>query len=447
MLDIGTDALLILVLIAFNGVLAMSEIAVVSARKARLQQRAEAGDAGAATALKLAEEPTRFLSTVQVGITLVGIFAGAFGGATIADKIGRMFDQIPALAAYGDAIGLAIVVGIITYLSLIFGELVPKRIGLNNAEVVAAAVARPMRLLSRVASPLVTVLSLSTDAVLRVFRLRPSTDAGVTEDEVRIMIAQGAESGVFAAAEREIVESVFHLADQRVGELMVPRPLLTWLDVEDPPEINLPLVAGSNHSFYPVARGDLDDLLGVVSSKKLLASLLAGQQPDILASLEPPTFVPETMTALHLLELLRDANPRVGIVVDEHGSIAGLVTPTDILEAIVGDLPEPGDAPTPSAVQREDGTWLVDGLLPVDDLDELFGVGDLSEDERGAFRTVGGLVMHVLERLPEPGDTTEWRRLHLEVLDMDGRRVDKVLVTPPDPEAGPANGEQPVDSA
>jgi len=333
MSEIGGNALLILVLIAFNGVLAMSEIAVVSARKARLRQRAEAGNAGAATALALAEEPTRFLSTVQVGITLVGIFAGAFGGATIAEKIGAMLEGIPALAAYGDAIGLFVVVAIITYLSLIFGELVPKRIGLNNAELVAATVARPMLMLSRMASPLVSLLTLSTDAVIRLLRLKPSGEASVTEDEVRYMIAEGAQTGVFHEAEREIVDSVFRLGDRRVGELMVPRPRMIWLDTEDPPEVNWPLVAGSNHSFYPVARGDLDQLLGVMSAKRLLSTLLAGQEPDLLAALEQPTFVPETMTALHLLEQLRDANPRVGIVVNEHGSISGLVTPTDILVA------------------------------------------------------------------------------------------------------------------
>jgi putative hemolysin len=437
MFEIGRDALIILVLVAFNGLLAMSEIAVVSARKARLRQRAEEGEAGAAAALQLSEEPTRFLSTVQIGITLVGIFAGAFGGATIAEKIGELLQTMPPLAPYGDAIGLAIVVAIITYLSLILGELVPKRIGLNHAEVVAVNIARPMQLLSRISGPLVSLLTLSTDTVLRLIRIRPSQDAIVTEEEVKIMIAEGAEAGVFDEAEREIVESVFKMGDQHVGELMVPRVRMIWLDIEDPPDVNWQIVAGSSYSYFPVAQGDLDQLLGIVSSKRLLADLLTGAEPDIRTMLQQPLFVPETTTALRLMELLRDANPRVGIVVDEHGVIAGMVTPTDILEAIIGELPEPGDVPDPAAVEREDGSWLIDGLLLVDELDELFGVGDLSDDERGAFRTVGGLVMKVLDRLPATGDTVVWRGLRMEVLDMDGRRVDKVLVTPA-PRAEPA---------
>ncbi|MCC7370570.1 MAG: HlyC/CorC family transporter [Chloroflexi bacterium] len=429
--EIGRDAFLILLLIALNGVLAMSEIAVVSARKARLRQRAEDGDAGAATALQLSDEPTRFLSTVQIGITLVGIFAGAFGGATIAEKIGDLLSDVPALAAYGDAIGLAVVVATITYLSLILGELVPKRIGLNHAERVAVVMSRPMLWLSHAAGPLVTLLTLSTDAVLRLIQLRPSADAGVTEDEVKFMLAEGAETGVFEEAEREIVESVFELTDRRVAELMVPRPRMVWLDLEDPPETNWQVIASSSYSHYPVARGDLDQLVGLVASKQLLGAFLAGGQPDLEAMVVQPTFVPETMTALRLLDQLKTAHPRVAVVVDEHGIIAGLVTPTDILEAIVGELPEPGDAPDPAAVQREDGTWLVDGLLLVDELDELFGVGELSDDERGAFRTVGGLVMRELNRVPSAGDTIVWRGLRVEVIDMDGRRVDKVLISPP----------------
>lgn len=440
MFEIGRDALLILVLILFNGVLAMSEIAVVSARKARLRQRADEGDAGAATALKLAEEPTRFLSTVQIGITLVGIFAGAFGGATIAEKIGELLTAVPVLAEYGDAIGLVVVVAAITYLSLILGELVPKRIGLNNAEVVAVNVAQPMLLLSRAASPLVSLLTLSTDTVLRLMRLRPSNDAMVTEEEIKIMIAEGAQAGVFHEAEREMVDSVFELGDQQVGELMAPRPRMVWLDIEDPPELNWRIIADRTYSYYPVAQGDLDQFLGVVSSKRLLSALLADEKPDLQSMLLQPTFVPETMTAWRLLELLRGANPRVGVVIDEHGIIVGMVTPTDILEAIVGELPDPGDPPDPVAVRREDGSWLIDGLVHVDELDELFGVGQLSDDERGAFRTVGGLVMKVLDRLPAVSDTIEWRGLKIEVVDMDGRRVDKVLVTPPGADEQPASG-------
>jgi putative hemolysin len=334
------------------------------------------------------------------------------------------------LAPYGDALALGLVVATITYLSLIFGELVPKRIGLANAEGVATLMARPMRLLSSVASPLVGLLSVSTEAVLGLLRLRTTPDATVTEDEVKMMIAEGAEAGVFFEAEREIVESVFQFADRRAGELMVPRPRIVWLDSEDSPEVNRQRLANGSHGFYPVARGDLDEMLGIVSVKRLTAELLAGQSPDLMESLIPPTFVPETMTALQLLERLRAASPRVAIVVDEHGSVVGLVTPADILEAIVGDLPETGPGAGPEMVRRDDGSWLVDGLLSVEDLDEQVGLGPLTDEDRRQFRTVGGLVMHHLGRIPQPGDRLVWRSLQMEVVDMDGRRVDKVLVAP-----------------
>lgn len=433
--EIGAEVLLILFLIAVNGLLAMSEIAVLSSRKARLRQRAERGHAGARTALELAEQPTRFLSTVQVGITLVGILAGAFGGANIAERIGEMLEGVPVLAPYADAIGLALVVAAITYLSLIFGELVPKRIGLANAEAVAARVARPMRLVSNVARPIVSLLSLSTESVLRLLPLRTSRDATVTEDEVRMMIAEGTNAGIFLEAEREIVESVFRFGDRRVDELMVHRPRIVWLDVEDPPEVSWQQIVASTHDYYPVGQGDLDHLLGVVSVKHLFATVLAGQQPNLRASLPQPVFVPETMMALDLLERFRVGSPRVAIVVDEHGTIVGLVTPTDILEALVGDLPASGVNASPEAVCREDGSWLVDGLVPIEELVELLGMKALTDDERRHVRTVGGLVMHRLSRIPSAGDMIVWRELDLEVVDMDGRSVDKVLVKPADPAA------------
>jgi len=434
----GGEVLLILLLIAVNGVLALSEIAVVSARKARLRQRADNGDAGALTAMTLADEPTRFLSTVQVGITLVGIFAGAFGGATIAAKVAEPLKSLPVVGPYADGLALFAVVAVITYLSLIFGELVPKRIGLANAEIVAAAVARPMLLLSVVAGPVVSLLSLSTEGVLKLFRLSTKADTTVTEEEVRIMIAAGAEAGVFDEAEREIIESVFRLADRSVGELMIPRPRILWLDAEDPLHENMQRIARSSHNFYPVARGDLDKLAGVVSTKRLCSRLLGGEQPDLLTDLLEPTFVPETMTVLQLLDLFRTVSPHVAIVVDEHGTVVGLVTPSDILEAMVGDLAAHGPDANPQVVQRHDGSWLVDGLVAVEELDELFGVGEQAdgEDEGGRVRSVGGLVMHRLGRIPTAGDRVSWHGLTFEVMDMDGRRVDKVLIALSDPDAG-----------
>jgi putative hemolysin len=289
-----------------------------------------------------------------------------------------------------------------------------------------------MRMVSIIAGPVVSLLSLSTDGVLRVFRLSTKSDTTVTEEEVRIMIAEGAKTGVFDEAEREIVESVFRLADRRVGELMIPRPRMLWLDAEDPLHENLQRIASTSHSFYPVAHGDLDQLAGVVSTKHLCGRLLAGEQPDLTSDLLAPTFVPETMTVLQLLDLFRTVSPHVAIVVDEHGSIVGLVTPSDILEAMVGDLAEAETDSHPQVTRRTDGSWLVDGLLPLEELDELFGVGNLEEeaDEGVRVRSVGGLVMHRLGRIPVAGDRVTWHGMSFEVMDMDSRRVDTVLVEP-----------------
>jgi putative hemolysin len=278
----------------------------------------------------------------------------------------------------------------------------------------------------------VSLLSVSTEAVLRLLRLRTTPDSSVTEDDVRMLIAEGAEAGAIQAAEREIVESVFRFGDRRVDELMVPRPRIVWLDRDDPPEVSWQRIAVDNHSRYPVAEGSLDNVLGVVSVKRLAADVAAGRRPDLMASLAQPSFVPETMTALQLLERFRADSARVAIVVDEHGVIVGLVTPTDILEAIVGDLPDSGAGATAELVRRDDGSLLVDGLLPVEELVERLGLGALAEDERHGLRSVGGLVMRRLGRIPRAGDRLEWRGLDIEVVDMDGRRVDKVLVTPAD---------------
>ena len=438
MANVATEVLLILLLIALNGVLAMSEIAVVSARKARLRQRAHAGDARAAAALRLAEEPTRFLSTVQVGITLVGIFTGAFGGATVAEQIAAALGDVPPLAPYGEPIGLAVVVIAIAYLTLIFGELVPKRVGLSNAETIAATIARPMGLLAALGRPLVAALTASTEAVLRVLGVRPSVEGAVTEEEVKIMLAEGAEAGVFEQTERELVESVFGLADRRIGGLMTPRPLIVWLDAEDPPEVNGRKVTDGPHTYFPVCRGELDNVLGVVSLKALWRGRVDGRPLDLQVALEQPIFVPENAPVLRVLDLFRQGLPHVALVVDEHGSVAGLVTHADLLEAIVGDVaPAGGEAPA-GPVRRADGSWLLDGLTPVDDLDELLGLGELPAGERDEYATLGGLVMHRLGHVPAVGERFTWRDRRFEVVDMDGRRVDKVLVAPaPAGEAGP----------
>jgi putative hemolysin len=433
------EALVIFLLIILNGIFAMSEIAVVSARKARLQQWAEAGDTKARDALDLANAPNQFLATVQIGITLIGILAGAFGGATIADELASWLDDIPLLAPYSHALSLAIVVTIITYLSLIVGELVPKRLALNDPERLAAAIASPMRALSRVAHPIVHLLASSTEFVLRMLGMKPSTEPPVTEEEIRTLIAQGAQAGMFEEAEREMVERVFRLGDRRVGAVMTPRTKIVWLDRDAPPEEIRQTLTGSAHSRFLVAHESLDNVLGVVHAKDLLAHCLGDQAVNLTTTLQQPLYVPESMAALKVLELFKQSGTHIALVVDEYGGIQGLVTPNDILEAIVGDLPAAGEVAEPLALQREDGSWLLDGMLPVDEFKALFHLGPLPGQDQGVYHTLAGFVIMQLGRIPMAADCFEWEGLKIEVVDMDGNRVDKVLVVPqrhdtPDPE-------------
>jgi len=421
--------LFLLLLIVANGVFAMSEIAIVSARKVRLQQWANEGNAKALAALELANAPNQLLSTVQVGITLVGIFAGAFGGATLAEPLAEVLQQIPFLAPYSQALSLVIVVVSITYLSLIVGELVPKRVALNSPERIAATVAAPMRALSAIAAPVVNLLSASTEAVLRVLGIRPSAEPQITEEEIRVLIEQGTEAGTFEVAEQDIVQRVFRLGDRRVNGLMTPRLEITWLDLEESPEENRHRMVTSAHSRFPVCQGGLDHVVGIVQVKDLLARSLANEPIELTVSLQTPLFVPESMLALKVLELFKQSGTHTALVVDEYGVVQGLVTLNDILEAIVGDIPSIEDLAQPQVVQREDGSWLLDGMLPVDEFLQLFEIEELTEEKSG-YQTLGGFVITHLERIPSVADHFEWQGLRVEVMDMDGNRVDKVLVMP-----------------
>lgn len=428
--QIPIEVVIILLLTIANGVFSMSEMAVVSSRKARLEQRADGGDAGARVALDLANAPNQFLSTVQLAITLIGIVAGAFGGATLSDKLAVLLNRIPALTPYSDALSYGIVVLFITYLSLVVGELVPKRLALNNPERVASAIARPMRLLSVLATPIVHLLSASTNLLLRALRVRPPSGPAVTEEEVRIMIEEGTAAGVFAAAEQDMVESVFRLADQRVDEIMTPRPRIVWLDVEASPDENRRRMAASPHSHFPVCKGGIDHVLGITSVKDVWARELSGESFDLATALHPPILVPESLPALKILEEFKRSGTHAALVLDEYGGTEGLVTLIDVLEAIVGDLPEQDKAAETGAVRRADGSWLVDGLLPVTEFEELLDVDRLPDAERGEYQTVGGFVMAHLGRIPSAGDSFEWQGRHVEVVDMDGSRVDKALISP-----------------
>jgi putative hemolysin len=425
--SVAIEILFILLLLIANGLFAMSEIALVSARKTRLQRRAES-DAGARAALELANAPDRFLSTVQIGITLIGILAGAFGGATISGHLAEGLKRIPSLAPYSGVISLVVVVMTITYLSLVVGELVPKRLALNAPERIASRIAKPMQFLSRLTAPAVHALSASSSFLLRLLRSSPTEEPPITEEEVKILIDVGTEAGVFEAAEHELLDNIFRLADQKVPQLMTPRLDVVWLDIESPAEEIRRRIIDSPYSRMPVCRGTLDNILGVVKARDLLARVLAGEPLDLRAAMRPPLYVPETRTALQLLELFKQSATHIAMVVDEHGALEGLVTMYDVLEAIVGEMPSHLRSGESLAVQREDGSWLLDGRMPISDFKELFSIGRLAREEEGGYHTLAGFIMTQLGRLPSVSDNFVWNNLRIEVVDMDGRRIDKVLV-------------------
>src|SRR5215211_9408254 len=430
-----TEILILILLILTNGLFSLSEMAVVSARRIRLQQRAEEGSKGAKAALNLAAHPTRFLSTVQIGITLIGILSGAFGGATIAEWLATYFARYPALQPYSEAISVGIVVTLVTYFSLVVGELVPKRLALNNAEAIASSVAPLMEFVSRIARPLVSLLSFSTEVLVRFLRIKPTSEPAITEEEITILIEQGRETGVFEDVEQEIVERVFRLSDRTVNSLMTHRSQMVWLNAEDPLGENINKIISSGHSNFVVCKGDMDQVIGILRAKDLLREYAAGRSVSIPASLQMTPFVPQGMNALEVVGRLRQDRSPVALIVNEYGEIDGMVTLTDVLEAIVGDLPALDVDGEPEAMQREDGSWLLDGMMSVDELQMLLDLDELPDDSDD-YDTVGGLLMAQLGRIPAVGDKFEWHDIRFEVMDMDGHRVDKVLVMPVKPQAG-----------
>ena len=422
------ELLFILLLLLGNGVFAMSELAIVSSRKARLQQMCASGNARACAALELALAPDRFLSTIQIGITLVGILAGALGGATIAEQLGEQISRMPALAPYGELLGVAIVVVAITYFSLIIGELVPKRFALTHPERIAMLVARPMKVLSGIVSPVVTVLSVSTSAVLTLLRIKHSTEPPVTEDEIKVLIKEGTAAGVFEAAEQQMVERVFKLADRRVSSLMTPRLDIVWLDIDDSPETIRQKMAENHYSRFPVCRGSLDQILGVVKAKDMVAFCLGNEELKLDSVLKAPLFVPESRSALQVLEVFKSSATHMAMIINEYGSIEGLVTTNDILEAIVGDILPANPQFESYAIQREDGSWLFDGALSIDEFKEIIKSAKLPGEERMEYQTLAGFILFYLGRVPRATDYFEWNGLRFEIMDMDGNRIDKVLV-------------------
>ncbi|HTU99804.1 MAG TPA: hemolysin family protein [Luteitalea sp.] len=420
---------LLLFLILLNGIFAMSEIALVSARRPRLQQLAGAGQPGAERALALSADPTRFLSTVQVGITSIGILSGAVGESAIAIRVQAWLERVPALTPYAEGLSLAVMVVTLTYVSLIVGELVPKRLGLTSPERIAALVAGPMSMLASVGRPLVFLLTTSTNFVLRILRVSPMAQSGTSDEEVKLLMAQGTEEGVFAPAEQALVANVLHLDDRYVGAILTPRSDVVFLDVTRPWEENVRTLEDNPHTVLPVCRGSLDDVIGFVRSATLLGHVLRSDRIDLERLASPASFVPRSVTLMTLLQQFKQSHLPVALVVDEFGGINGLVSLTDVTAAIVGELPETaGD--DPSIVRRDDGSVLAEGTLEVSVLArEVSWLGGAFEDEGPDYHTLGGFAMFVLGRVPRTGDQFERAGARFEIVDMDGHRVDRVLVT------------------
>lgn len=427
---IALEIAFIVALVILNGVFSMSELAVMTARRIRLENRAERGDRGAAAAIGLAERPTQFLSTVQVGITLVGVLTGAFGGATISQVLSAELERVPWIGDRSEGIALAIVVLAITYLTLILGELVPKRVALSNPERIAALVARPMSLLARVARPFVTLLTASTNFVLRILRLGHVPEPGLTEDEIHAVIEQGAEAGVVPRVEHEIVESVFRLGDRAVEAIMTPRTQIEWIDLLDEESAIREHVAGARRQWFLVCERSIEKIVGVAHAGDLLSRLLHEQPFDLRAVATEPLFVPGPTPVFRLLELFRTSRTHVAIVLDEYGGVDGLVTLDDILGELVGEIPRGTDAIAPALVHAGGRVWHAQGTAMVDEIVDELEIHPGAGWEDRDFHTVGGLLLTQLGRIPVIGDTVEWGGYRWAVEMMAGRRVERVRITP-----------------
>ncbi len=423
------DVALLVFLILLNGVFAMSEMALTASRKARLQVMVEGDEPGARAAMDLHEHPTKWLSTVQIGITSIGVLNGIVGEAAFSAPLADWLQQTLQLRPKAAALSAtALVVATITYLTIIFGELVPKRLGQMYPETVARLVARPMNLLSTATRPFVWLLGASTETALRLLGIRGGPSRSVTEEEIAASLEEGVDAGVIEAQEHQMVRNVFRLDDRQIGSMMIPRADIVWLDAGAPIEQMLERMMHSGRSRYPVCRGSLDDVIGVVAAHTLLPPLAQGLKPDLNEHLKPPVFVPETLSGMELLEHFRQTSADMVFVVDEYGAVQGVITERDLLEAITGEFVgvDPGEEAW--ATQRADGSWLMDGLIPIPELKDRLDLKEVPEEERGRYNTLAGMVMLLLGRLPTTGDSVDWEGWRFEVVDLDGKRVDKLLV-------------------
>ncbi len=421
------DLLFLLILILLNGVFAMSEIALATARKSRLTADAKKGDRRAVTAMELAGNPSRFLSTVQIGITVIGILTGIISGKRIAGDLEHWLQQAGLPAAYSGQVALTLVVVAVTFFTLVLGELVPKRLGMARPEMMARLTAGPMNLLSKLVAPFIWVLSGTTNLIVRLFNLKARASDQVTEEEVKAIVNVGTEAGTIDEIEQDIVENVFHLGDRRIGSLMTPRIDIVWLDLQKDNAENKKRVKNSIHSVFPVCAGDLDKMAGIVHVKDLLAAEFSEKPFNMRDRLRKPLFVPENIKAFKVLEKFNDTNVHFAVVVDEFGSIAGVVTMNDLLEALVGDVEEEYEKDR-DIVDRGDGSYIVDASIPFPDFVRYFEIDVAGEDELNEFNTLGGLVFSLARTIPVTGARFPYKGFTFEVLDLDGRRIDKLML-------------------
>lgn len=421
------EIFILLGLIFLNGLFVMSEIALVSARKPRLEHMAEKGDAKARNALDLSLNPDIFLSAAQIGITLIAILTGVYSGERFGMYLRPYFEQVSFLQPYAKGLSTSIVVIIVTFLSIVFGELIPKRIGLLKAEKIAKMVAAPMRVFAKMTHPIVWLLNKTSNGFFRLFNIKTASEDTVTEEEIKAIISEGTEAGTIEAEEKEIIERVFHLGDRNITSLMTHHSDIVWFDVCDTEEKIREKIIASPHSIYPICEGDMDNLKGVVTIKDLYVANDYTLFKDLM---KPALFVPDNNTAYQVMEKFKESKIHSCFIVDEYGSVLGMITLNDILGAIIGDMPQPDDMPDYEIVEREDGTYLIDAQIPFYDFLTWFEKSDLLNEKDQEYDTLAGCILHELERIPQTGEKMDWNGFSFEIIDMDGHRIDKVLVTP-----------------
>ena len=443
MSEAAIQIILLFILILINGLFSMTEMAVVSTRRAKLQTLLEDGDQRAKTVLELLDNPNDFFSTIQIAITLIGVITGAIGAQTFSHYLVDLLVRVPFLKSVAQPLSVLLISSLITYFSLVIGELIPKRIATNEPENIAMTMCGPIRVLSKIFLPIVRILSFSTEAGLKIIGIKENEESQVSEDEIKVMIEQGKQDGVFEENEQDIVESVFRLSDQTVDALMTPRTELDWIDLEEPVEESLKEIAASTYHYFPLVRGNPDNVLGVISSKALLDAYIRHDDIDLEKIMEPPIFVPESKPALSLLDDLKASESNFAVVLDEYGGFSGMITPYDLLNELVGDVTNIGDEPDEEEdiLIRDDGSWSFDGMIDIEEFKDTIGVRDLPDENRIGYQTLAGFILSQTGAIPSAGDCFDWNGFHFEVVDMDGLRIDRVFVNRIEPE------EQSADTA